>query len=441
MSNKKFYIKTFGCQMNEHDSAKMKMLLQNQGHLSVSEPKKADIILFNTCTVREKSHHKAISEVGRALKWKSRRPELIVGITGCVAQEERSNLFNIFPDLDIILGPDQLSKLPGIINDALNARNGGSRGSFSATELINDYESYNFVAVSSFKEGGPSRSITIMKGCNNFCTFCIVPYVRGREVSRSPEEIIAEIKGLTKVGVREIMLLGQNVNSYTGSFPKLIKRIAEETDILRIRYTSPHPKDISDELIEEHKNNEKLCEHIHLPVQAGSSNVLKRMNRRYTREQFIDLTAKIRSEVSNITISTDMIVGFPGETEEEFGDTLKLMEEIKFDGMFAFKYSERSGTKAAEKYKDDIPERVKLARLSQVLELNEIIVLQKNEKYVGTRQEILVEGQSRKGNNQLTGRTRTNRIVNFESCDKKLIGKICDIKIISAGPNSLKGIF
>jgi tRNA-2-methylthio-N6-dimethylallyladenosine synthase len=439
--------------MNEHDSAKMSMLLCGAGYTSTDAAKEADVVLFNTCTIRDKSHHKAISEVGKALKRKRSKPATIVGIAGCVAQEERDNLPTLFPALDIVLGPDQIHRLPDMVNKVVERQCAGIPKLAEATELINNHNDYNFVSLTQESpQADPaakekvSQYITIMKGCNNFCTFCIVPYVRGREVSRSPEETIAEVNELNRRGVKEITLLGQNVNSYGldkesfGNFPKLLERISDETEIERIRYTSPHPKDLSNELIRQHKTNRLLCEHIHLPVQSGSTNVLDRMNRSYSREDYISKVNLLRKEVPGITISTDIIVGFPGETEEEFFETLDLMKSVQFDGMFAFKYSERTGTKAARTFRDDLPEKLKLDRLSQVLELNEKIVLQKNDKYVGTIHQVLVEGTSRRGNGQLSGRTRTNKIVNIEICNDNLIGELLDIKITWAGPNSLKGV-
>lgn len=439
--NKKVFIKTFGCQMNELDTKKMLALLRESGWTEASEPRSADLILFNTCTIRERSHHKAISEVGKAISLKRTRRDLIVGITGCVAQEEQHNMFKIYPELDLVVGPDQLYRLPTMLNEIEEERKKSQ-----ATKLVNKYEDYVFVDSVPIEPDARAvtSSLTIMKGCNNFCSFCIVPYVRGREVSRSPEDIISEIKVLEANGVREIMLLGQNVNSYGkdvrrfGDFPQLIRNISEGSTLERLRYISPHPKDLSTELIEEHRNNKLLCEHIHLPVQSGSTSVLERMNRKYTREDYLKKIAELRSKVPNIAISTDIIVGFAGETDDEFADTISLIEDVRFDGMFVFKYSERKGTAAAVKLKDDVPEKIKAERLTQVLELNETIVLQKHEKYVGTRQQVLVEGFSKKREGQITGRTRTSKIVNFTG-DKDLIGKLVDVEITWSGANSLRG--
>jgi len=425
--------------MNEYDSKNMARLLFEAGYQSVTTAKEADIILFNTCTVREKSHHKGISEVGRAIKMKRHRPHIIVGMTGCVAQEERDHLFEIYPELDLVLGPDQIHGLPTLINEVLSCREAGAKTSIESTELVNDYYNYHFVF--NLPSTGDNRTIsefvTVMKGCNNFCSFCIVPHVRGREVSKSADDVLVEIQGLGEKGVKEVTLLGQNVNSYQ-DFPALLNRIARETTIERIRYTSPHPKDLSSELIEAHQTNPKLCEHIHLPVQAGSSDVLDRMHRRYTRDDYIALVQKIRRAVPEIAITTDLMVGFSGESDTDFEKTLELMKEIEFDGMFAFKYSVRPGTIAAQKYQDDVSDELKKARLAKVLELNQKIVLQKHQKYVGTKQEVLVEGGSVKFENQLTGRTRTNKVVNFDG-DRSWVGSLVNVEITWAGPNTLKG--
>lgn len=430
--------------MNEHDSGKMAGLLEGGGYARADGMLDADIILFNTCTVRAKPHHKAISEAGRALKMKKTRPNLIVGIAGCVAQEEKNNLFRLLSGLDLVIGPDQIHRLPEMIKEAGSKK----RGALIATELVDDNEHYNFVAsrVSNIEhrrsdsEHRVSSYVKIIKGCNNFCSFCIVPYVRGREVSKPSDDIISEINSLVKNGVKEVTLLGQNVNSYNGecTFPELLKRIAKETGLLRLRYTSPHPKDLSDDLILEHKTNKILCEHIHLPVQAGSTAVLERMNRRYSHEDYIELVERLRGAVPDIAITTDLIVGFPSENDRDFKETLNLMKKVQFDGMFAFIYSPRSGTKAAE-FNDDVPLEVKKQRLAQVLELNETIVLQKHQKYVGTVREVLVEGSSQRGGGQLTGRTRTNKIVNFDG-DDGLIGNLVAVEIAGASPNSLKGV-
>jgi tRNA-2-methylthio-N6-dimethylallyladenosine synthase len=436
--------------MNEHDSAKMAAALAMDGWVSAADSRDADLILFNTCTVREKSHHKAVSEAGRALKMKRSRPHLIVGLTGCVAQEEGSRLFDLFPSLDLVVGPDQICRIAELVREASLRRERGSASGIIATEFISTsqaqvpmHSSAQTLERSNTRLHRPSAFVTIMKGCNNFCSFCIVPYVRGREASRPPEDIIGEIGALCERGVKEVTLLGQNVNSYGmhekdfGTFAALLKRISAETDVSRIRYVSPHPKDLSDDLIAEHGSNEKLCEHIHLPLQSGSTRILGKMNRRYTKEDYLAKIDAVRSANPRVAVTTDIIVGFPGESGEDFKDTLDVMDSVRFDGMFAFKYSPRHGT-AAAKLADDVPAAEKSARLAEVLRRNERIVLKKNQKYVGSACEILVEGGSEKGGGQLTGRTRTNKIVNFDG-PPELTGSFADVAVTMAGVNSLRG--
>jgi tRNA-2-methylthio-N6-dimethylallyladenosine synthase len=469
---KKFYIHTFGCQMNVHDSGKIASLLADMGYMPADIDSNADFILFNTCTVRDHAHHKAISEIGRAVARKKQKPELIIGVCGCVAQAEKDHLFKIYPKLDLVFGPDQISRLPDLLKETIMLRAScfvlrqneaeckkQEAGKVMATELIDDPDEYKWTpdfSLGAFptKVGHPQVTafVTIMKGCNNNCSFCIVPSVRGHELSRPADDIISEVKNLVESGVKEVTLLGQNVNSYNKDFVKLVRRISNETDICRIRYTSPHPKDLSRDLMEEHATNSKLCSHMHLPLQAGSDRVLRAMKRSYNKEQFINKALELRRIAKGIDISTDIIVGFPGETEADFEDTLSAVKEVDFDGMFAFKYSPRPGTKAAE-MKDDVPRQEKEARLQKLLELNAKIWKEKTEKLLGTAQEVLVEGVSKKQSlkfseptnqrtneltHQLSGKTFGNKIVNF-SGNLNLIGHIIPIGIVGAGPNSLKG--
>lgn len=470
---KKFYIRTFGCQMNVHDSEKMAGILTGLGYVQAESDTSSDLVLFNTCSVRDHAHHKAISEVGRVLAHKKRHPELIVGVCGCVAQAEKDNLFKIYPELDLVFGPDQIYRLPEILECQMskskcqkNDKSQITNSKMIAVDLIDNLDEYHWLSdvdqtlITSHKSP-VTEFVTIMKGCNNKCTFCIVPYVRGSEVSRPADDIVAEIKRLVERGIKEVTLLGQNVNSYSRKivlsqdrkicrscdlasvreyeltpFVELLRRISNETDILRIRYTSPHPKDLGDDLIEEHANNPKLCRHMHLPLQAGSDKVLREMKRSYNKKRFLERSSKLREMALGIDITTDIIVGFPGETEKDFEDTLDVVNEVKFDGMFAFKYSPRPGTVAA-KLKDDVPMKEKEDRLQRLLELNAKIWKEKTAKLVGTKQKVLVEGTSKKGE-QLTGRTFANKIVNF-SGNLNLVGHIVDIEITGAGANSLKG--
>ncbi|MBI2092911.1 MAG: tRNA (N6-isopentenyl adenosine(37)-C2)-methylthiotransferase MiaB [Deltaproteobacteria bacterium] len=439
---KKFYIHTFGCQMNVHDSGKIAGMLADMGYMPADADSDADFILFNTCTVRDHAHHKAISEIGRAVARKKQKKELIVGVCGCVAQAEKDHLFEIYPELDLVFGPDQISRLPDLLKGT---------GKNLATELIDDPADYNWlkntIALSHYRTiARVSSFVTIMKGCNNNCSFCIVPSVRGRELSKPADDIISEIKHLTASGIKEVTLLGQNVNSYNKDFVKLVQRISNETDICRIRYTSPHPKDLSADLMEEHATNLKLCSHMHLPLQAGSDRILRTMKRSYNKDQFVKKASALRKCAEGIDITTDIIVGFPGETESDFQDTLEVVKEIAFDGMFAFKYSPRPGTKAAA-MKDDVPQKEKEARLQKLLELNSKIWKEKAQRLVGTMQQVLVEGMSKRQpthqrtnvlTHQLAGKTFGNKIVNF-SGNLNLIGHIVPVGITGAGPNSLKG--
>jgi tRNA-2-methylthio-N6-dimethylallyladenosine synthase len=378
-----------------------------------------------------------------------------------VAQQERDRLFEIYPSLNFVLGPDQIHRLKKFTQKWRVDSEQGTGGVVIAAELIDDPDEYNWKYLNDIPLVTGHRSqvtafVTIMKGCNNHCSFCIVPKVRGSEISRPADDIINEIKRLTAIGIKEVTLLGQNVNSYKSlqppfskrggggitPFVNLLQNISTETGIQRIRYTSPHPKDLGDDLIEEHAANPKLCSHMHLPLQAGSDRVLRLMKRSYNKKQFIIKAARLRERVPRIDITTDVIVGFPGETESEFKDTLDVVREVAFDGMFAFKYSPRPGTKAAD-LKDDVPQEEKESRLARLLDLNASIWKERTERLIGTVQEVLVEGVSKKqffpnGECQLTGRSFANKIVNFAG-NLNLVGHIVTVEIISAGMNSLKG--
>lgn len=441
--NKKIYIKTFGCQMNEHDSVKIGLLLENLGYSKTEDPFLASIVLFNTCTIREKAYHKAISEIGRARFYKDKNPDTIVIVCGCVAEQEGKALIERYPHVDFVVGPDEIYRLPEFVK--LKTKKSEVEDNV-ATRLINTLDEYHFINLTPNSKGsaGATAFVTIMKGCNNACSFCIVPQVRGREVSRQPQEIVDEVNSLTEIGVKEVVLLGQNVNSYgkgivpSLDFAGLVRKIAAETDISRIRFTSPHPKDLSINLMEEYAANEKLCPHMHLPVQSGSNRILKIMNRCYTREEFMEKVDRLKNLKPCVSVTTDMIIGFPTETDDDFEDTLDLMRRVQFDGMYAFKYSPRPETYAAKKYEDDIKDAVKDDRLKRVLALNEEITLEKYETYVGTVQEVLVEGLSRRGKGQMTGRIPTNNIVNFTG-DFCSIGDILPVRINKANKNSLDG--
>lgn len=421
--------------MNEHDSGKMSKLLDSHGYVQASEMDQADIVIFNTCTIREKAYHKAESEIGKSEQFKTRRNALI-GVCGCVAQQEGLALKQRFDHVDFIFGPDQLAKLPMLIDEA-------KKGISSAVVgFIDDPDSPEYPHnISESKIKGGSAFVAISKGCNGVCSYCIVPSVRGKEISRREKEIICEIRSLVRLGAVEVTLLGQNVNSYgpeKSSFANLIKRISDETDIKRIRFTSPHPRDVDESLIKLYGKDKKLAPHIHLPVQAGSNNVLKLMRRGYTRERYIEITDELRRVRPNISVTTDMIVGFCGETEGDFAQTIDLIETVRFDSMFAFCYSPRPGTYAATNLQDDVPMKEKRARLEKLLELQRSIQLKLNEDQVGKMKEVLVIKKDEKSSEGLTGRAEDNRLVHF-SGNVGIIGTIVNVEITKASMHSLKG--
>ncbi len=434
MHLKRVYIKTFGCQMNEHDSQKIELMLRGLGYVSTDLPEQADLILFNTCTIREKARHKAISEIGRAPTFKRQKPSALVGVCGCVAQQDGVSLLDRYPGVDFVFGPDQLWRLPELIEHA----RAGNRA--WALDLIDDPKEYRFPDATLRVTNHESRItefVLVSKGCNCACSYCIVPSVRGREISRPEDEIVAEVGRLASLGAKEVTLLGQNVSSYgRGGLAALIGRIARETDIMRIRFTSPHPLWIGEDLVREYAENEKLCPHIHLPVQAGSNAVLKNMRRGYSRERYLDIVRSLRAARTGLAITTDLIVGFPGETEADFEDTLRLMREAEFDQAFAFKYSPRPGTEAAEKMEDDVPLADKERRLSVLLDLQRRTSRARNEALVGKRAEALATGMDRMNNGLVTGRLPDNRIVHFAG-HPNLVGSIVPVAITAAHDNSL----
>ncbi|MDO8462537.1 MAG: tRNA (N6-isopentenyl adenosine(37)-C2)-methylthiotransferase MiaB [Deltaproteobacteria bacterium] len=434
-ADKTVYIKTFGCQMNENDTQRMLALLAPKGYLATSDPKSADLILINSCSIREKSYQKALSEIGRFKK--HGKLDGLIGLTGCVASQEGEKLTKRFPFLNLVLGTDHLAKLPKLIDELKPQK------SVVESKLV-PLTDYRFAELPPFHSfSSVKSSVTIMKGCDNACSFCIVPFVRGKEVSRSPDEILAEIRKME--GVRELLLLGQNVNSYgkrlspKTTFAELLRRIDEETGILRLRYVSPHPKDLSDQLINEHVVNTKLCRHIHLPVQSGSSRVLKKMRRSYTREVYLRKVEKLRQKNPDMAISTDIIVGFPGESLRDFAETLSLMKEVRFDASYSFTYSPRPQTESSL-FVDDVLPSVKEGRLKEVQALQAEIGLLRNQEKIGRVEEVLVEGisETRGGKRQLFGRTSGNQMVNFDG-DEGQIGAILKVQIKQATPYVLKG--
>ncbi len=442
---KTVYIRTFGCQMNEHDSLKIKRMLADLGYVSTDTPNNADLILYNTCTIREKAHHKAVSELGRARDYKSNRPDSLVGICGCVAQQDGDALLDRFPELDFAFGPDQISELPRLIGEA----RAGKRA--SALDLIDDPAEYLFLdqEPSSSELHSPNAFVSIMKGCNCACSYCIVPSVRGREVCRAPKDILSEISSLPDQGISEVVLLGQNVNAYDSRRSKgfsgdgirlaeLIRIISSETDIRRIRFTSPHPRDVDDALIREFAENEKLMPHMHLPLQSGSDVMLKKMRRGYGREKYLEIASSLRRARANISITTDIIAGFCGESEDDFEQTLDIMRRVEFDSIFAFKYSTRPGTEAARKFDDDVSDAIKSERLERILDLGRKTTRVRNEGMVGKHSDVLVMGFGRNDKKMLKGRSPENRIVHFAG-HADLIGHIVPVRVTKANDNSLGG--
>jgi len=434
----KVFIRTFGCQMNEYDSDKMADVLGSAyGAVKTDKPEEADIILFNTCSVREKAQEKVFHELGRVRQLKQNNPKLIIGVGGCVASQEGDAIVARAPYVDIVFGPQTLHRLPELI-----ARR---RESGRAAVDVSFPEIEKFDCLPEARVEGASAYVSVMEGCSKFCTYCIVPYTRGDEVSRPLVDVLAEVSRLTLHGVREINLLGQNVNAYRGEMPDgeiadlafLIETLADMPGIERIRYTTSHPREMSQRLIDLYQSVPKLVSHLHLPVQTGSDRVLAAMKRGYTTLEYKSLVRKLRAARPDISLSTDFIVGFPGETEEDFEKTMKLIDEVGFDASFSFIFSPRPGTPAAE-MNDDTPAEVKTARLMRLQKRIEELAFAVSETMVGTMQRVLVEGKSRKNEHELAGRTDNNRIVNF-SGSPRLIGTFAEVRITAALPHSLRG--
>jgi len=432
----KFYIETYGCQMNEADSEYMASVLLSVGYQASQSLEDADIILVNTCSIREKAESKVLSFLGRAYPYKKRN-NAILGVCGCVARKEGENLIKKAPYLDMVFGPHHIGRLP----DFINVVRSDNRKVVEVSDK-SEIERDSSIVV----PNGLRAMVPIMQGCNNFCSFCIVPFVRGREVSRSSDDIIAEIKHLVAKGVKEVMLLGQNVNSYgndlgiKNGFLSLLEKVNEIEGLERIRFTTSHPKDLTDELISAFGRLDKLCPHIHLPVQSGSDKILALMNRRYDSATYLKLIEKLRNVCPEIAITTDIIVGFPGEKESDFQATMKLVERVEYDGAFSFKYSARPKTKAAS-MSNQVPEDVKQRRLEELQALQKEITYKKNRALEGKVLPVLVENINRRNSKEFSGRTPCFRIVNFSNSSpvQDLIGKTVNVKISRGLKNSLKG--
>jgi len=421
--------------MNEHDSEQILDLLESINYVSTSDPQNADLILINTCSVREKSEQKFYSLLGRLKKYR-RKGQVLLGVGGCVAQQERIALFEKAPFIDVVFGTGAIHRLPELIE---TARETGT------TQIDTDFvdKHHPFLRPEGSAASKIKAYVTIMQGCDNFCSFCVVPFVRGREKSRPSRDVIHEVNDLAHFGVREVTLLGQNVNSYGLNSPgemrfsDLIRTVSQIKGIERIRFTTSHPKDLSTDLIDCFGNVSKLCPHMHLPLQSGSTRVLERMNRGYTREEYVAKVKRLRQACPEIALTTDFIVGFPGETEKDFEETLDIVEEIEYDEFFSFKYSDRPMTQAS-RYDEKLPEHEKTRRLIVLQERQRAITLKKNERLVGRMVEVLVEGRSKKNPQRLSGRTLTNKVVNFEG-PAGLHGDFMQVEILAAYPHSLYG--
>lgn len=437
--------------MNVYDSAQIQSRLTNLGYTSTNELDQADIIIVNTCSIRDKAEQKAFSFLGRLAPLKKRNPALIIGIGGCVAQQEGRRILKRMPYVDLVFGTHAIGRLPNIVERIARTRCKVVDVEISETVSSDDY------ILSDYPQSETSAFVTIMRGCDNYCTYCVVPHVRGRESSRAMDDIVAEIEHLVSQGVREVTLLGQNVNSYgkkegVGTFSRLLEKVNGVGGLERIRFTTSHPKDLSLELIECFNRLDKLCHHIHLPVQSGSDAILNRMNRRYTRQNYLDRVDQLRTLCPDIAITSDIIVGFPGETRDDFKATLSLIESVGFDGLFAFIYSDRPNAPAV-KFSDKVDEPLKKERLQQVLLSQERFTLQKNHSMVGTIQDVLVDGlnenhpqgQGSSIDRQWTGRTTANKIVHFthhpavDSDNHILTGQVLRIMIEKAMPHCLIG--
>lgn len=444
--NPKYSILTMGCQLNENDSEKLCGMLEEMGYIKTENQSETDLALFNTCCVRENAEDKLFGKLGELKKIKEERGT-IIAIGGCMMQEKHitNKIKQSYPYTDIIFGTHTLHKFPEDLYKALKEK--------KRQEDILDIDGKIYEDLPIKRDSTIKASVTIMNGCNNFCSYCIVPYVRGRERSRQPRAIIEEVRDLAQKGYKEITLLGQNVNSYlrierekgiefeeyegVNSFATLLKAVNKIEGIERIRFVSPHPKDFTDDVIQAIAECDKVCKLVHLPLQSGNTKVLKEMNRKYTKEQYLNLVEKMKKQIPNLTLSTDIIVGFPGETDEEFEDTLDVVNKVKFEQVYMFIYSRRVGT-PGDKMENQIPEEIKHKRFDKLKALVESQIEENNQKYIRTKQKVLVEGTSKNNKQMLTGRTDSNKVVIFEG-DKKDIGNMVELEIISEHMWYLKG--
>ena len=432
MNQLKYFIKTYGCQMNVHDSERMAGILESMGYCVTENEEEADIILINTCSVREKADNKLFTKLGRLVKLKEAKEDLVIGVCGCIAQKEAENIFKRAPHVSLVMGPRAVFQLHRLLDDYHET---GEKQ--ICIDLPQDFEKDQAFIRNSSIQG----FVTAMEGCNKFCTYCIVPYTRGREISRPAEMILNEVKELAFNSYKEIHLLGQNVNAYHDKlsdieFSELLERVSDVEGIKRVRFITSHPRHLTEDIVKVMAERGNICNAIHLPPQSGSTAVLKAMNRRYTRQEYLGKIEMLKNYMPDIALSGDVIVGFPGETEEDFLETMSLLEEVRYASLFSFVYSVRPGTKA-EKMEDNVSLKEKLDRLHRLQELQSRIQLEKHQEMIGTMQKVLFDGKSAKKENQLVGRTEGNLVVNMEG-DDKLIGEIRLVEIVDAGPHHLR---
>lgn len=432
-AGKRLFIETYGCQMNAGDSEIVVSIMQDEGYVYTAEISEADVILINTCSIRDNAEQRIWGRLNDMRRYRKARPSLVVGIIGCMAERLKEKLIED-GGVDVVAGPDSYRDLPRLVREAES----GGKG---INVMLSKEETYAEIAPVRLDRNGVSAFIAIMRGCNNYCAYCVVPYTRGIERSRDPETIVAEAKSLFDNGYREVTLLGQNVNSYRFGevgFPELMSRVAEISPLLRVRFATSHPKDMSDRLLEVMSRYDNICKAIHLPAQSGSSVVLERMNRKYTREWYLDRIAAIRRYMPDCAITTDLIAGFCGETEEDHLQTLSLMREVGYESAYMFKYSERPNTFSARHFADDVPDEVKGRRLNEIIALQNELSVESNRRDVGKEFTILVEGESKRSDEQLCGRTSQNKMVVFDRGDHKA-GDYVRVRITGSSSATLFG--
>ena len=433
-TGRKLFVETYGCQMNVGDSEIVVSLMQREGYVYTDRIEQADVILINTCSIRDNAEQRIWGRLNELKRYRKARPGLIVGILGCMAERLREQLLEGPWGVDVVAGPDAYRDLPRLVREA----EAGGKG---VNVLLSTEETYAEIAPVRLDRNGVSAFVAIMRGCNNYCSYCVVPYTRGIERSRDPETILAEVRSLFANGYREVTLLGQNVNSYRAGevgFPELIRRVADVSPLLRVRFATSHPKDMSDRLLETMASMPNICRAIHLPAQSGATSMLERMNRKYTREWYLDRIAAIRRYMPDCAITTDLIAGFSGETEEEHAATLSLMREVGYSWAFMFKYSERPGTFAQRNLPDDVPDEVKSRRLQEIIALQNDLSLESNRRDVGREFEVLVESESKRNSGQLSGRTSQNKVVVFDRGNHR-IGDYVRVRVTGCTSATLLG--